>query len=161
MSLNSEQLPFVMAPATRQRLQARHDELVAKQIAHGHALGDSVESAQDWHDNSARDALMVEDDLLEQQIKLYSTALINAIVVEPVNNSNEVVLGSTVKVRFSGEEEEEIFTILGPFDNETDPTWISALSPVGQALLGRSVGEKITTSTGIEITITTILNGER
>ena len=57
---------------------------------------------------------------------------------------DKVIFGSTVEVEDVDSGEARSFTILGP--DEADPAKgsISFLSPVGQALLGREVGDEVT-----------------
>lgn len=55
--------------------------------------------------------------------------------------SKSVQMGSTVKVKFNGEE--QTFSVVG--SNEANPLagCISNESPIGQALMGKSAGEKV------------------
>ena len=57
------------------------------------------------------------------------------------NNSGIIEIGNTVTVEVDGKE--KIYTILG--SSETDPTKgiISHTSPIGEALLGKKIGEHI------------------
>jgi len=59
--------------------------------------------------------------------------------------SNVVQMGSKVKVKFNGDEQD--FCIVG--SNEADPLGgkISNESPIGQALMGKSAGDKMKVNT--------------
>lgn len=74
---------------------------------------------------------------LENQIK-------KAVIIQPQKNIAKVALGSTVTI--VSNEKEKTYLILG--SSEVDPTKniISHNSPLGQALLGRKVGESVVLS---------------
>jgi transcription elongation factor GreA len=62
-------------------------------------------------------------------------------VIEKNDSAGEVQLGNVVTVEVDGKKKK--FQILG--SSETDPTQgiISRNSPIGEALLGREVGEEV------------------
>jgi transcription elongation factor GreA len=60
------------------------------------------------------------------------------------HDPNLVEMGDTVTVRVEGSSETERFTIVGPVEAGVDDSWISAESPIGSALLGRSRGDTAT-----------------
>jgi transcription elongation factor GreA len=64
-----------------------------------------------------------------------------AVIIKPSKNSNTVQLGSSVTVE--GDGREKTYLILG--SSETDPTKgiISRNSPIGAALIGRRLGDRI------------------
>ena len=53
-----------------------------------------------------------------------------------------VRLGSRVRIAYEGEEEEE-FVLAGAEELDTGAERLSTESPLGQALLGRRVGERV------------------
>ncbi|MBU0660631.1 GreA/GreB family elongation factor [Patescibacteria group bacterium] len=63
----------------------------------------------------------------------------NAIIIPKDAKTDQVRIGHTVDILFNGKE--KTFTILGA--NEADPAKriISHLSPIGESLLGKKVGE--------------------
>lgn len=62
-----------------------------------------------------------------------------------VKGSKAVQMGSSVKVKFNGEE--QVFEVVG--SNEADPLngRVSNESPIGKALLGKKAGEKVMVDT--------------
>lgn len=62
----------------------------------------------------------------------------HAIIIQPANN-HTVQLGSTVTVAVGGRE--KTYRILGATEADPDNNIISHASPLGQALLGKRVGE--------------------
>lgn len=78
---------------------------------------------------------------LNQKIIEIEDHLKNAIIFRPNKNTQVIGLGHQVTLEINGQE--KIYTILG--SSETDPTAgiISHNSPIGAALLGHQVGEKI------------------
>lgn len=78
---------------------------------------------------------------LNQRILEIEDHLKNAVIFYPNKNTQVVQLGHTVIIELNGKQ--KTYTILG--SSETNPTAgvISHNSPIGAALLGRGVGEKI------------------
>lgn len=68
--------------------------------------------------------------------------LASATVVEPRRGADSVVFGSRVTLRLPGGEEERV-RIVGVDEVELDPDAVSWVSPVGKALLGAEVGQRV------------------
>ena len=122
------------------RLQAEHDELttvrrpqVVERIARARELGDLKENAEY---SSARE----EQSFLEGRVQALEELLRNAVVVEVPSDANRVVLGSKVRTEFL--DEEIAFEIVGSSEANAGAGRISDVSPVGRALIGRSVGDE-------------------
>ena len=75
---------------------------------------------------------------IESRMALYQVVDLDKL------SGDKVIFGSTVEVEDADSGDARSFTILGP--DEADPAKgsISFLSPVGQALLGREVGDEVT-----------------
>jgi len=83
-----------------------------------------------------------ELDLIENRISEIEDVVSKAKVVKGDNgNSKTVKLGSKVLVKVGKVERE--FMIVGEFESEPSKGKISQDSPIGEALLGRSKGEKV------------------
>ena len=52
-------------------------------------------------------------------------------------------IGTRVKVTNLGSGEQEEFALLGAWDGDPDQNYISYLTPMGQAILGRAPGEEV------------------
>lgn len=105
---------------------------VANRIEKAKDLGDLKENA-DYHD--AKD----ESGWTESRIMELEDAVNRAVVIE-ARSSDSVGIGCRVKVTGGGKE--KTFTIVG--STEADPLQgrISNDSPLGQAFLGKKVGER-------------------
>lgn len=58
-----------------------------------------------------------------------------------------VEMGDTVTIRRGKSRGRERYTIMGPDEARADESWISPDSPLGTALLGHAVGDRITVET--------------
>jgi len=133
-------------PLTREGLKRIEDELeqlktvrrheVAARIHQAKVVGHTQNDAE--YDDAKNEQAFVEGRILqlEQMLKNYSL-----IDEEGAHHSSSVRLGCTVVVESASGRRE--YTIVGPA--EVDPTSgrISNESPVGKALMGRRVGEKV------------------
>jgi len=119
---------------------------VANKIAVARSFGDISE-------NSEYDAAREEEALLEQEIIQIEENLRNAKIISKskVDNS-KVGVGASVEVFDMGFEENITFKIMGSI--ESDPTigQISNESPMGKALIGKSVNDvvSVTTPAGVQ-----------
>lgn len=123
-----------------QKLQEELDQLtgirrkeVAEKLQKARELGDISE-------NAAYDAARDEQAFVEGRIEELEDVLKRVEVVEE-EKAGVVSVGSHVRVHLDGNEQE--FKIVGAL--EADPTdgKISHESPLGQALLGKKVGDKV------------------
>ena len=99
----------------------------------------------DLRENAGYDAARERQGMAEARIKYIESrmALYQVVDLDSLKG-DKVIFGSTVEVEDVDSGEARSFTILGP--DEADPAKgsISFLSPVGQALLGREVGDEVT-----------------
>jgi transcription elongation factor GreA len=94
----------------------------------------------DLKENADYTAAREEQSFLEGRVLALQERLRLAVVVEAPVDGNRVVIGSRVTTSFL--DEEIMYEIVG--SDEADPAAgrISNASPVGRALLGRSVGDE-------------------
>ena len=71
--------------------------------------------------------------------------LLRDAVVISEHSSDTVSIGSTVRVRSENDERE--YTIVGTDEIDLTTSKISNESPLGQALVGRKIGESVTVET--------------
>ena len=99
----------------------------------------------DLRENAGYDAARERQGMAEARIKYIESrmALYQVVDLDSLKG-DKVIFGSTVEVEDVDSGEARSFTILGP--DEADPAKgsISFLSPVGQGLLGREVGDEVT-----------------
>lgn len=110
---------------------------VVRAIARAREEGDLRENA--GYDAARHDQAMIERRIreLEEQIK-------NAVLIDRSDNET-VQLGTTVTINIDGEE--ETYTIVGAVEAKPARGRISNESPIGNALLGRKVGEEVQVKT--------------
>lgn len=112
---------------------------IAERIKQAKDLGDLSENAE-------YEAAKNEQAFNEGRIRELNYMLNNAQLIEDSNGGKEVRIGSTVTVR--EEDGEEItYTIVGSSEAKPAMGKISNESPVGKALLGKHVRQKINVET--------------
>lgn len=127
-----------------EELKREHDELmrvkrpeVLERVSAARAMGDLSE-------NSEYTAAREELSLIDGRIEELADILKNASLIEGKTSSKGariVQLGSKVTVTIGGKK--EIFMLVGEWEADPRDKKISHESPLGKALIGRGVGEKI------------------
>lgn len=114
---------------------------VADRINAAKELGDISESGE-YEDAKKSQAL------LEGRIREIKSMLSRAQLIEEDQNGNkEVRIGSRVTVRFDEDDEEATWTIVGSAEASPSKGLISNESPIGSAILGKKVRQKVTVQT--------------
>lgn len=142
--------PIYMTPACAQRMRAELKEILytlrpemVATAAWAAGNGDRSENA-DYH--YAKKRLRQFDG----RIRFLSKRLESALIVDPVEQqkiaNGRVLFGATVTVE-TEEGEEKVFSIVGA--DEFDPArgYVSWISPIGRALLGKSAGDLVSFAT--------------
>jgi transcription elongation factor GreA len=131
-----------LSQATFDRLTAELDELtthgrtdIARKIQAARELGDLSENG-DYH------AAKEEQGKMAGRILHLSALLESAEIVEPVD-SDLVAAGSIVTICYEGDDTPETFLIGSIEERGGDLDVISPGSPLGQAVLGRTVGDVV------------------
>lgn len=133
-----------LSRAAYDRLAAELEDLttrgrieVANKIETARLLGDLSENG-DYH--AAKD----EQGHMEGRIRQLEYLLDQAVIVEAADDGS-IGLGSVVKVLFSGDPASEAQTYLIGHIEEQHPDYevMSDKSPLGAALMGASVGDKV------------------
>lgn len=133
----------VITATEKEKLKERLNALIAnrsvisERIADARALGDLKENAE-YH--AAREQQGME----EAEIKRLEDRLSTAQVVDETKTADGVVfIGSTVKLREEGDDEIEVYRLVGESSGSDDPDIIevTASSPMGEALMKARVGE--------------------
>ena len=104
-----------------------------KDLQEARALGDLSENAE-YH--AARE----EQSLLETEIKTIELQLSNAEIIKKKDNG-KVGLGSKVTIEYLDDDETDEYMIVGSREADPANSKISNESPIGQALIGKKVGE--------------------
>jgi transcription elongation factor GreA len=117
----------------------RRPEVVAR-IKAAKELGDLKE-------NSDYTAAREEQSFLEGRIAQVEGLLRSAVVIEAPGDDGRVHVGSTVSVEEVADGSVVEYPIVGSAEADPSAGRISNASPVGRALVGRSVGETVTVTT--------------
>lgn len=109
---------------------------VLTRVSEARNMGDLSENAEY---TAARDELSFIDGRIDELEELLKQAV---VIAEPTKSSNHIVkLGSTVKLNVK--DKHEVFTVVGEWEADPKEKKISHQSPLGKALIGKRVGEKI------------------
>jgi transcription elongation factor GreA len=138
--INDEKKIFV-TPEGLEKLKSEYKELtevkrteIAERIKEARDLGDLSENSEY---KSARE----EQAKIEGRIAELEEVIKRAAVVKKVKDKKRVDIGCVVKVHLEGQEQE--FRIVGATEANPAEGKISHESPLGRALLGKKVGEKV------------------
>ena len=110
-------------------------------------IADKIAAARDFGDlseNAEYDAAREAQGLLETRIAEIETILQNASIIQ-TGSSSRVTLGSTVELEANGKA--VVYTVVGPVEADPLEGKVSNESPIGQALMGKAVGDTVTIST--------------
>lgn len=106
---------------------------ILNRVSAARNMGDLSENAEY---TVAREELSFIDGRIDELEEL-----LKQVVMISNNHSNTIKLGSTVKVH-TGKDNEE-FTVVGEWEADPKEKKISHESPLGKALIGKKVGEKV------------------
>ncbi|MCI8555553.1 MAG: transcription elongation factor GreA [Clostridia bacterium] len=98
----------------------------------------------DLSENSEYDAAKEEQAQIEAEIHEMEDILLNCEIIDNSATEGQVSIGSTVTVYDEEFDENLVLQILGSTESNPAKGIISNNSPVGAALIGRKVGEKVT-----------------
>lgn len=128
-------------------LKKLEDELHDLKVFRRKEVADKIKEAReqgDLSENAEYDAAKDEQRDIEARIEEIEKILKNAeVVVEDEVDVEKVNVGCTVKVYDVEFEEENEFKIVGSSEANSLQGKISNESPVGKALIGRSVGDQV------------------
>jgi transcription elongation factor GreA len=119
-----------------QTLRTVRRKEIADALEYAKSLGDLSENAE-YH-QAREDQANCEDRIthIEQILK-------NAVIMD-THGTGVVTVGSTVTVLKKGEKAEKTFALVGSEEADSISGKISNESPLGEALLGKKKGDKIT-----------------
>lgn len=131
-----------MTAATSERLLAELAELEERLSREGERVRE-IAADTTWHgSNEVIPSLTQEMTALTRRIGAIKSALDHAVIYDPaLMPADAVALGTRVRVSEDGQPEE--YTIVGPAESAPAQGRISFESPVGHALLGHHVGERV------------------
>ncbi len=109
---------------------------VLERLAQARNMGDLSENAEY---TAAREELAFIDGRIDELEELLKQ--VTLISDNHTNNGHTIELGSRVQLKIDGRKEE--FMVVGEWEADPLAKKISHQSPLGQALIGRTVGEKV------------------
>jgi transcription elongation factor GreA len=136
-------------PETQQLSQDTHDRLAAELeelTTHGRTdIARKIQAARelgDLSENGDYHAAKEEQGKMEGRIRHLNALLDGAEIVEVVA-TDQVTTGVVVAIRYEGDDDPERYLIGSIEERRDDVEVVSPGSPLGQALLGRSVGDAV------------------
>jgi transcription elongation factor GreA len=109
---------------------------VLARVSQARSMGDLSENAEYV---AAREELSFIDGRIDELEELIKQAVL--IQESHIKGNHVVKLGSTVTVHIKGKK--EVFTLVGEWEADPKEKKISHESPLGKALIGKEVGQKV------------------
>lgn len=138
--------PNYLTPEGLQELEARLKYLKEdrrQQVAERLRL--ALDEGGDLSENAEYEDAKNEQAFIEGEIMRLETILSSAQLIEqPRGKKDHVVLGSKVTLVEEGSKEKEIYYLVGSAEANPSDGKISMESPLGKAMLGAKVGDKVT-----------------
>ena len=136
--------PIILTPEGYKKLE---EELRTLKVEGRTEIAEKIKEARSYGDlseNAEYDAAKDAQAAMEQRITTIENMLKNAQIVSESDVSTDVIsIGSKVKLYDVEFEEEMEYTIVGSTEANPDEGRISDESPIGAAILGRSVDETV------------------
>lgn len=137
--------PYYITESALEALKGRLKELktekrreIAERLKEAKSMGDLTENAEY---QEAKEAQAFNESMIAE----LESRLRRAVVIKKKKGVDRVTIGSTVEVK-SGLKRRS-FTIVGPEEAEPTKGFISNESPLGQAFLGKKVGDEAVVKT--------------
>lgn len=140
----AEQPNYLTAEGLRE-LEARLEYLrkVRRQEV-AERLRQAMEEGGELVENAEYEDAKNEQAFVEGEIMRLEALLSNVEIIESNGPKDVVGLGDRVSVREKGSKELEVFYLVGAAEANPAEGRISHKSPLGRALMGRKVGDKVT-----------------
>lgn len=120
------------------------------------AIADRIKTAREFGDlseNFEYSAARQEQEKNEARITELEAILQNVEIIKQPKSDGKVVLGSRVKLKNGSVKE---FQVVGTVEADPLEGKISDESPIGKALLGKKVGDKVEIKTPADTTVYTV-----
>ncbi len=127
----------------KQELETELEELKGRRGE----IADKIAEARDYGDlseNAEYDAAREEQGLVESRIAEIEDILLNAEIIR-ASKCSKVALGSKVELKTG--KKTVTYCVVGPVEADPLEGKISNESPIGEALMGKKVGDTVTIST--------------
>ncbi|MGC4043894.1 MAG: transcription elongation factor GreA [Armatimonas sp.] len=134
---------IILTPSGKQKIEEELQQLrsvempaLSERIRQARALGDLSENF-DYQDSKR------QQGFIAGRIADLTAILERARIVEETTGSDSVGMGSTVSLRDLDYDDELSYTLVDPVSADPANDRISVSSPVGKALMGAKVGDKV------------------
>lgn len=134
--------PTYLTEKGLQKLEAELENLrIVERPALAERLREVMENLDASEDN---EYLLVKDEqaMLEGRIAILETLLAGAKIIQHENGDGLVSMGCTVTIQ-EGDGPLETYHIVGSVEANSNEGFISDVSPLGKALMGHKVGDRV------------------
>ena len=131
---------------TKSDIEKMEEELQHRKLVVRPELIEAVKTARafgDLSENFEYHAAKREKARNDSRITYLENMIRTAIIIEDKSAEDEVGLNKKVKVVFDDEDEEEVFKIVTAIRGDSLRGLISPESPLGAALMGHKVGDRV------------------
>jgi len=137
--------PVYLTPEGLEKLKVELDDLVnVKRLALAKRLHFAIKQG-DLSENADYISAKEEQGFLEGRILEVTAAIRDAVIIAAsCSNDGRIVLGCHVTVVEEGYDDEEVYHLVGATEANPAKGKISNESPLGQSLLGRTIGDVVT-----------------
>ncbi len=136
--------PQYLTPEGFQTLEKRLRHLLEVRRAEvAERLRQALEEGGDLSENAEYEDAKNEQAFVEGEIIRLETILSTAQVIEASGLKDQVNIGSKVTVIEQGTKDKEVYYLVGSAEAKPSEGKISHESPLGRALMGAKVGEKV------------------
>jgi transcription elongation factor GreA len=143
--------PIQRVPMTASGKQLLEQEL-AKIKSHDRPMNiKAIEEARahgDLSENAEFSAAKEQQGQIDARMRLLEDALARAEVITPGSSKpQKVIFGVLVKAIDADSEKEINYRLVGEFESKPEENRISYTSPIGQAFIGKAVGDEVIVKT--------------
>ncbi|MFK7735959.1 MAG: transcription elongation factor GreA [Pirellulaceae bacterium] len=136
-----------LVPMTREKYNSLREEIERLDTVEMPKITEKVAAAReegDLKENAEYHGQRQNQGMLQAKINELKAMVANAHIIDPEKlNRDEVSLLATVTVNDLDYDDEEEFTIVGAGDEDYDTGKILSTSPIGVALIGKKIGDKV------------------
>ena len=133
-------------------LKAELEQLIARRVDVAEAIKTAREQG-DLSENAEYHAAKDEQQTMEGRISEIEYILANVeVIAKPKGSKGKVQLGSSVELK-SHAGKAKMFQVVGTVEADPLNGKISDESPIGKALMGKSIGEEVEITTPAETTV--------
>ncbi|OPY75865.1 MAG: Transcription elongation factor GreA [Syntrophorhabdus sp. PtaU1.Bin153] len=114
------------------------------------AILKAIEEARahgDLSENAEYDAAREEFQFLQKRVAEIEEMIKNSEIIDVKKGDGEnVSFGCSISLKNLDTDEEVVYTLVGPYESDIQKGKISLSSPLGRALMGKSVGDEVSFS---------------